>query len=381
MRAEDFVSTRAGTIVRTMHGYDAFVPHPLPPQLFVDWDLTRALSEAERALGKLDGIGATLQNPHLLIGPFMRKEAVLSSRIEGTEASLSDLFLFEAAGARPRDTSDVHEVANYLTALQAGLKRVHELPVSQRLLRELHAVLMRGVRGDEVTPGEFRTTQNWIGRAGARLDQATFVPPPVAEMHAALSALERFIHADQTFPFLVWLALIHYQFECIHPFRDGNGRIGRLLIVLLMMTNGVLRQPLLYVSAYLEKHRTEYYERLLGVSQRGELEQWVHFFLRAVEEQSHDAVARALELNALRDEYRRKLHSARASGLVLQTMDELFKAPAISIPQLAATLSVTYRSAQQIVTKLETAGIIEEATGRQRNRIYIAPGILHAIEA
>jgi Fic family protein len=381
MRAEDFASTRAGTIVRTVHGYDAFVPNPLPPQLTVDWELARAVSEAERALGNLDGVGATLQNPGLLISPFMRKEAVLSSRIEGTEASLSDLFLFEAAGAPPRETSDVHEVSNYVAALQAGLGRVHELPVSRRLLRELHAILMHGVRGAEVTPGEFRTSQNWIGRAGARLDQATFVPPPVPEMNAALDALERFIHAPHTFPFLVWLALIHYQFECIHPFRDGNGRIGRLLIVLLMMTNGVLRQPLLYVSAYLEKHRAEYYERLLAVSQRGEHEEWIRFFLRAVEHQSRDAIARAMNLNELRDEYRRKLHSARASGLVLQTVDELFKSPAMSIPQLAGTLSVTYRSAQQIIAKLAQAGIVEEATGRQRNRIYIAPGILHAIDA
>lgn len=381
MRKADFVSTRAGRLLHTPQGYDAFVPAPLPPKLNLDWELGLAIADAERALGNLSGIGSTLPNPDLLINPLMRKEAVLSSRIEGTQASLSDLFLFEAAGAPERESSDVREVANYVVALRSGLARIQETPVSLRFIRELHAILMRGVRGDEVTPGEFRQTQNWIGHAGARLDEATYVPPPVPQMHECLDHLERFLHESRELPFLVWLAIVHYQFEAIHPFRDGNGRIGRLLVVLLMCVHEVLRQPLLYLSAYFEERRNEYYEGLLGVSQRGEWEPWIRFFLRAVEEQSWEAIRTASALNALRDEFRARFHAARASALLLRTVDQMFRQPAISMPALARELGVTPRSAQQIITKLMAAGILREATGKLRNRIYFAPRIFELIGA
>jgi len=376
-----FTSTRAGRILLTPQGYEAFVPHPLPPNLAVDWQLGHAIGDAERALGHLAGIGRTLRNPHLLIKPFMRKEAVLSSRIEGTQASLSDLFFFEAAGEPPRDMSDVREVANYVRALETGLLRIHELPMSKRLLRELHHILMAGVRGGDALPGEFRQAQNWIGTPGASLHDAIFVPPPVPEMEQALDAYERFLNDAQPYPFLVWLAIAHYQFEAIHPFRDGNGRIGRLLMTLLLCHHGALTEPLLYLSAFFEKHRKDYYERLLRVSQHGEWEEWIRFFLRAVEAQSKDAIARATKLNELRDDFGARVRSARASALVVATLDELFKVPALSIATLADTLKVTYHSAQKIVEKLVAANVLQEATGRSRNRIYYAPDVVAVIEA
>jgi len=381
MQPADFTSDRAGRLLRTPQGYDAFVPHPLPPPLSVSWDLGHALGEASRALGHLSGIGSTLRNPHLLIKPFLRKEAVLSSRIEGTQASLSDLFFFEAAGEPPRDTTDVREVANYVRALETGLQRINELPMSKRLLRELHHILMSGVRGGDALPGEFRSSQNWIGSPGARLQDATFVPPPVPEMENALDAFERFLNDAPAYPFLVWLAVAHYQFEAIHPFRDGNGRIGRLLLVLLMCNHGVLPEPLLYLSAFFEKHRKEYYERLLRVSQHGQWEEWIRFFLRAVEEQSKDAVLCAAKLNHLREELGKRVQSARASMLELATLDELFKSPALSVPTLAQTLGVTYPSALRIVEKFVKNQLLQEATGRARNRIYYAPEVVAAIEA
>lgn len=381
MRKADFVSTRAGKLLHTPQGYEAFVPAPLPPKLNLDWDLSRSIADAERALGNLSGIGSSLPNPHLLINPLMRKEAVLSSRIEGTQASLSELFLFEAAGVPERESSDVGEVANYVVALRSGLARIDETPVSLRFVRELHEILMRGVRGDEVTPGEFRTTQNWIGHPGARLNEATYVPPPVPQMHECLDRFEHFLHEPQTLPFLVWLAIVHYQFEAIHPFRDGNGRIGRLLLVLLMGVDEVLCQPLLYLSAYFEKRKSDYYNSLLAVSQRGAWEPWIRFFLRAVEEQSQAAIKTATSLNALRDEYRARFHAARASALLLRTVDEMFRSPAISMPRLAKELGVTYRSAQQIITKLISAGMLKEATGKARNRVYFAPRIFDIIDS
>lgn len=380
MRTEDFVTDRAGSLISTAQGYAAFVPRDLPPpQIGLDFSMARAIAEAERALGNLSGVGSTLLNPHLLIRPFMRKEAVLSSRIEGTQASLSDLFFFEAAGAPERDQTDVREVANYLRALEHGLGRVSELPISNRLLREMHAILMKGVRGDDATPGEFRTSQNWIG-ASRRLEDAVFVPPPVDQMNVALGQLEHFLHAPTELPFLVWLAVIHYQFEAIHPFRDGNGRIGRLLLVLLLCIHGALCEPLLYLSAFFERNRPRYYELLLAISQRGEWEAWIRFFLQAVEEQSRDAVVRATKLNELLGEFRRRLQSARSSALLLRAVEELFRSPATTITALKTILGVSYPSAQQIVEKLVEAKILEEVTGQQRNRIYFAPSILRVIE-
>jgi len=256
-----FQNSPSGRLVRAVDGYWAFVPNPLPPELTWDSPLASLASRADLALGTLSGLGETLPNPHLLIYPFIRKEAVLSSRIEGTQSSLSELLLFEATRAEKQ--RDVREVQNYVRAMEYGLKRLGDLPLSLRLIRELHAILMEGVRGERATPGEFRQSQNWIGPPGCTLNDATFVPPPVTEMREALDHLEEFLHADTELPPLVELALIHYQFETIHPFLDGNGRIGRLLIALFLCQRGILTKPLLYLSAFFEHHRQEYYQYLL----------------------------------------------------------------------------------------------------------------------
>jgi len=380
MQTADFQSDRAGKLTRTPTGYWAFVPNPLPPRLNLDRSEILSLSEAERAIGRLAGVGLTLPNPYLLINPFIRREAVLSSRIEGTQASLSDLLFFEAAPSAPAKAPDVREVANYVRALESALDPGRKLPLSLRLVRDMHKILLTGVRGSHLTPGEFRRSQNWIGPPGSKLDNAIIVPPPVPEMHAALDALEKYLHEHNDLPLLVRLALIHYQFEAIHPFLDGNGRIGRLLISLLLCEWKLLPSPLLYLSVFFERHRQDYYDRLLAVSQKGEWESWVRFFLSGVTEQSIDAVRRAARIGALRDAYHANLQRARSSALLLKLVDELFHHPAITVPGAARQLKVTQRAASQNIVKLVRAGILAEATGRARNRIFVADGIIRAIE-
>jgi cell filamentation protein, protein adenylyltransferase len=381
MQPGDFAETRAGRLIKTLQGYWAFVPNPLPPPLEVTWELASQISAADRAVSELAGLARTLPNPHILLAPFIRKEAILSSRIEGTQASLSDLFFFEASGIASPQAPDVREVANYVGALEYGLARLKELPVSLRLIREIHARLMQSVRGERLTPGEFRQKQNWIGAPGSSLMEATFVPPPVPEMREALDQLEKYLHASSNLPPLARFALIHYQFEAIHPFEDGNGRIGRLLITLLLCAEKILPEPLLYLSAFFERHRNEYYDLLLAVSTRAEWRAWITFFLRGVTEQARDAIERATELLVLWQSYRVKLQAVRSSALLLKLVDELFSYPAISIPQAAKRLGVTKRSAQLTIEKLVQAEILMEVTGKQRYRIFIAPQIIRIIEA
>jgi Fic family protein len=369
-----------GRLVRTTQSYVAFVPNPLPPAISFDLDLAGRLSEADRALSELAGIARTLPNPHLLIGPFVRREAVLSSRIEGTQASLSDLLFFEAANLREKEVPDVREVSNYVRALEYGLSRLTELPLSLRLIREIHERLLQGTRGEHLTPGEFRRSQNWIGPAGCTLMDASYVPPPVNEMNEALDAFEKFLHADSGLPPLVRLAVIHYQFEAIHPFLDGNGRIGRLLLTLLLCTEKLLTQPLLYLSAYFERHREEYYARLLGVSQEGSWDMWIRFFLRAVAVQARDAIRRSDLLLSLWRRYRQQLQEARSSALLLAIVDSLFEYPALTNPRAAKAHRITPRSAQLNIDKLGAAGILQEATGHKRNRVYVAPEIIRILE-
>jgi Fic family protein len=303
----------------------------LPPALEIDWELANTLSEADRSLSELSGVARTLPNPHVLIAPFVRREAVLSSRIEGTQAGFSDLIFFEAAPSAKPPIEDVKEVANYVSALEHGLARLKDLPVSLRLIREMHERLMHGVRGASMTPGEFRRSQNSIGPPGCTLADAAFVPPPVAEMTQALSDFEKYLHEPPVLPPLVRLALIHYQFEAIHPFVDGNGRIGRLLITLLLCVEGLLPQPLLYLSAFFERHRQEYYRLLMAVSQSGSWTPWIAYFLRGIADQSSDAVKRANLLLSLRQRYREKMQSARSSALLLQMVDDLFSTPALDV--------------------------------------------------
>ena len=339
--------------------------------------MVAALSDADRALGELAGLGRSLLNPHLLIAPFVRREAVLSSRIEGTQASLSDLYAYEAVR---KAAPDVREVHNYVRALEYGLDRLQSMPFSLRLVREIHALLMEGVRGHRGAPGEFRQSQNWIGPPGCSLEDATFVPPPVHEMVEALGALERFLHGPSDWPPLARLGLVHYQFEAIHPFLDGNGRIGRLLITLLLCVEGMLPEPLLYLSAYFESRRQTYYHLLLAVSREGAWEAWLVFFLRGVAVQAKDAVARAQRLQDLRERYREQFQTERVAGRMLQMVDLLFVRPVMTMPQIAEGLGVNYATATRYIKHLVDAGILREITGQARNRIYRAGEVLAAIE-
>ena len=382
MIPSDFSSTSPGRVLRTPKGYWAFMPNPLPPT--IDWSTTliSTLGEAERNLGRLASLADTLPSPHILVRPFIRREAVLSSRIEGTRASLVDLYHYESAQLSFfEDTSDVREVHNYVRALDYGLELSKTLPVSLRLIREIHGILMEGVRGEHLTPGEFRRSQNWIGPPGSTIESATIVPPPVDEMYQALDALEKFIHAPSDIPQLARAGLIHYQFEAIHPLLDGNGRVGRLLVILLLIQWGLISQPLLYLSAFFEAHRLDYYDRLLAVSQRGEWEKWLLFFLKGVSSQSLDAITRIERLGLLRNAYRERLRTERAAARLLQTLDVLFERPILNIRQLEAALNVTYRTAQRYVERLQEIGILREVTGQARNRLYRADEILQALES
>jgi Fic family protein len=373
-----FQNSTSGKLVRAIDGYWAFVPNPLPPKL--DWSdaLVSLTSKADLALGTLSGLGENLPNPHLLIYPFVRKEAVLSSRIEGTQSSLSDLLLFEATKAEKQ--RDVKEVQNYVYATEYGLKRLEELPLSLRLIRELHAILMEGVRGERATPGEFRQSQNWIGPPGCTLNDATFVPPPVAEMNEALDQLEKFLHVDTQLPPLVELALIHYQFETIHPFLDGNGRIGRLLVTLFLCERNILNKPLLYLSAFFERHRQEYYDRLLEVSQRGAWRGWLEFFLQAVVNQSDDAVLRARRLLDLHRTYHQTSLGKRLPPTAVELVELIFVKPVLNARAAQESLKVTYPGAQNAINALVEQGILTEITGGKRNKAYAAKKILEILE-
>ncbi len=388
MNPDRFRNSPSGRLIQAGQGeaaYWAFVPDPLPPDLALDVELVRTLSDADRALGELAGLGRAMPNPNLLIRPFIRREAVLSSRIEGTQADLNDLYAYEAGqlalpGLRPAALeSDVREVLSYVHALEYGLERVNTLPVSLRLTRELHEHLMEGVRGEQATPGEFRRSQNWIGPAGCTLSEATYVPPPVPEMQQALDELEKYLYREDVYPPLVRLALIHYQFEAIHPFLDGNGRIGRLLISLLLVNWNLLPLPLLYLSAYFEKHRNDYYDLLLAVSEGGAWREWVMFFLRGVAEQARDAVTRSRRLQDLQIEWRAKLQQARVSALALSLADSLFDSPMLTIPRAQRLLDVTYRTAQRNVEKLIEVGILEPLDESTYGRTFVAAEILKAI--
>ena len=383
MNPEAFRDSPSGRVVRSVEGgYWAYVPDPLPPKLTWTSRLVTALSDADRALGELSGLGRSIPNPHLLMIPFVRREAVLSSRIEGTQASLSDLYAYEAVQLSLLEQSpDVREVYNYVQALEYGLERLRTFPLSLRLIREIHERLMTGVRGEYQTPGEFRRSQNWIGPPGCTLNDATYVPPPVPEMLETLDALERFLHAPASSPPLARLGLIHYQFEAIHPFLDGNGRVGRLLVTLLLCAWNLLPEPLLYLSAYFVARQQTYYDLLLSVSQQGTWETWLTFFLDGISSQSQDAIVRARRMQDLREDYREQFQTARAAARLLQVVDLLFARPLLTVRQIEDTLGVRTPTAQGYINRLEDAGILREITGQARNRVYQADKVLEAIEA
>lgn len=373
-----FRAPEAGRVVTVPEGYAAFVPAPLPPKLTYDPELVLALSQADAALSELSGLGRQLPNPHLLIAPYLRIEAVLSSRIEGTRASLSDLLL-EEMGATPPDSQqgDVREVRNYVLSLEYGLERLKELPLSLRLVRELDERLMKGARGDQATPGEFRRSQNWIGPRGSTPATAPYVPPPPDEMNTALHHWELFLHRRGEMPDLIQCALMHEQFEAIHPFLDGNGRVGRLLITLFLVERGRLSQPLLYLSEFIEARRSEYYDRLQRVRTHGEWPGWLHYFLNGVAWTARRALRQATQLTDLREELRRKLRNKmRALALV----DELFMNPYMSVTRAERILDVTNPTARRAVRQLEEEGLLEEVTGRTWGRVYVSRSIMQAIE-
>lgn len=376
MNPSDFRDPSAGRVVQAPGGYAAFVPAPLPPDLAYDSALVLLLSRADAALSELSGLGRQLPNPHLLIAPYVRREAVLSSRIEGTRASLSDLLLDEAEPERSGD-GDVREVRNYVAALEHGLERLRELPLSLRLVRELHEHLMRGVRGDQATPGEFRRSQNWIGPAGSTPATAPYVPPPPDAMMDCLASWEGFLHDRERLPDLIQCALMHEQFEAIHPFLDGNGRVGRLLITLFLVECGRLSQPLLYLSDYIEAHRQEYYDRLQRVRTEGDWPGWLRFFLVGVEETARSAIRQASRLMDLRESYRQRL-SRKPNALRL--LDELFVNPYLTAARAAQVLNVSNPTARQAIALLQGEGLLAEMTGRSWRRIYLARPILEAIE-
>lgn len=378
MDPKDFGARDAGRVIRAEGGYWAFVPASLPPAIVWDTELVLALSRADSALSRLSGVGSQLPNPHLLIDPYVRREAVLSSRIEGTQASLSDLLLDEIEPERVEASrDDVREVRNYVSALEHGIKRLADLPLSLRLIRETHEILMTGVRGGHATPGDFRRSQNWIGRPGSTIDTAAYVPAPPDEMNDALGEWERFLHDRDSLPDLVQCALVHEQFEAIHPFLDGNGRIGRLLITLFLIERQRLSQPLLYLSAYFEANRNDYYDALQRVRTHADWRGWLLFFLAGVSQVASGAAEQASELTAMREQYR-ALVGDKAKPLAL--VDEVFRSPIASAASVARKLGVSNPTARAAISALESAGLLEEYTGRSWGRVWIARPVMEVLE-
>lgn len=378
MDPTSFNCADAGRVIRTPEGYHAFVPAPPSLKLIYDSSLVLALSRADAALSELAGLGQMLPNPRLFIAPYVRREAVLSSRIEGTRASLSDILMDEAQADVPGgDAADIREVRNYVAALEYGIKRLGALPLSLRLVRELHAKLMKGVRGNAATRGEFRRSQNWIGPAGSTPMTATYVPPPPDQMQKALADWELFLHERDKYPDLIQCALMHEHFEAIHPFLDGNGRVGRLLITLFLVERGRLTQPLLYLSAYIEAHRQDYYRLLQRVRTNGDWAAWLRFFLTGVADTARDSIERARHLMDLREKYRRRL-LGKANALAL--IDALFLNPYITVAKAQEILSVSNPTARQAVGMLVKEGLLKEVTGRKWGQLYVARPILAAIE-
>jgi Fic family protein len=373
VNSADFRAPQAGQVVRALQGQLAFVPARLPPRLIFDRPLVLALSRADAALSELAGVGRQMPNPHLFIAPYLRREAVLSSRIEGTRTNLDTLLLEEAAPHAAPD-SDVQEVQNYVVALEEGIELLSTLPLSLRLVRELHSRLMRGVRGGHARPGEFRSEQNWIG--GSTVDTATYVPPPPERLADTLDHWEAYLH-DRELPDLIQIALIHEQFEAIHPFRDGNGRVGRLLIPLFLIERRRLPQPLLYLSGYLETNRRRYYDLLQSVRTDGAWIEWIMFFLEGVEQSARAAMQQASDLLDLREQLRQ---AVRSKPQALALLDELFRNPYTTVARASRGLKASTPTAANAIRVLEQAGVLSEVTGRAWGRVYVASPILRIID-
>lgn len=367
-----------GVWIRTLAGYRVYHPDPLPPQIAWTPALVRALSQADQTLGQLAGEGRRLPNPHVLIRPFVRREAVYSSRIEGTQSTLGELLAAEAGAAVDRSPEDLREVGNYVAALEYGLNRLRTLPLSLRLVRELHEKLMHGVGGDQATPGRFRTSQNWIGAPGSTIMNASFVPPPADSLPDHLGKWERFMHDESLAP-LAHVALLHYQFEAIHPFLDGNGRVGRLLITLYLCARGVIESPLLYLSAFFEATRRDYYDRLRGVTERGDWEGWLEYFFNGVARQSEDALSRARRINRLIATWHDKAAQA-GSTVPGQIVSLLGGNPYLTIRGTERRLGVAYNTVARALAVLEKMKIVELAGARRRDRVFCARKLLNILQ-
>lgn len=358
----------------------AFLPDELPADVTVDATVARKLEHAGIALGNLNGLGRQLLNPWVLVNPFVRREALASTRIEGTRADFGQLALFEAANQPESDDPDIQEVVNYVRALGNAWNADPGWVLTATAVRSLHRVLLEGVRGRHATPGEFRDVPVFIGRATDTLVTPRFVPAPHADIPRLLDNLNAYVAGDQAIPSLVKLAIAHYQFETIHPFRDGNGRLGRMLIPLYLKYWGILDFPLLYLSEYFERERDTYLDLLFRVSRDGDWTAWIHFFLEAIHHQARDAVVRSRVLLDLRESLRARYQGERSPRIV-QTIDELFLRPSLTTTSIQESLGISKSTANQIVNRLEVDGILEEITGKERYKVYLARPIMDAITA
>lgn len=368
------IKNRAGRYVTQLNGYKAFIPNPLPPEppIQLDEELHFLLSQADRALAKLDGVSFVLPNLNLFVAMYIKKEALLSSQIEGTQASLEGVLEFEADLTPRDDLKEVLEVINYIKAMNYGIERLKDFPMSSRLIREIHAELLEGVRGATKKPGEFRISQNWIGPAGASLHEAIFVPPPHDMVDRLIANIEHVMHSDDIMPPLIKIATIHAQFETIHPFLDGNGRIGRLLITLFLYWKKILDEPLLYLSVYLKKNKDEYYQRLMDVRFEGDWENWLKFFLKGVIEVSEEAVFTVKEIILLKEKLIGTLFENSPGGAKgVKLLELLFEKPVLSVSDVSTHLEISRQSATQLVKKFGQVEILKEVTGKQRYRKFI----------
>jgi len=358
--------------------FSAFIPSPLPPTLNWTPRLVGLLSDADRLIGKLAGEGGRLPNPHVLMRPFARREAVLSSKIEGTQATLGELLAAEAGIVVERSPDDLREVGNYVVALEHGMARLKQLPISIRLIKELHEKLMTGVRGHHAKRGEFRKIQNWIGQPGCTPETASFVPPPPDDVEPCLAAWERFLH-ESDLPPLIVIALAHYQFEAIHPFLDGNGRVGRLLITIFLMERRILPAPLLYLSAFFEASRRDYYDGLRGVTERGAWQDWIEYFLLGVARMSEDAVNRAGRINSKLAEWQKSV-AGESTKNPLRMVELLAANPFLTAKGSVEKLGIAFTTAQRAIERLERLGIVQQAGTAKRDRVYCATELLNILE-
>ena len=355
-------------------GYKAFIPVALPPIKPIKYSekLRNILSEADRALSRLDGVVTVLPNSDLFIAMYVKKEALLSSQIEGTQASLEGVLRFEANLEPEEDINEVKEVINYIKALNYGIARLSELPISNRLIKEIHEILIQSTRGTSKIPGEFRKIQNWIGLPGAALSDAIFVPPPPEKVPELMSELEKFIHQKDEIPPLVKIALIHAQFETIHPFLDGNGRVGRLLITFYLYCKKILSHPLLYLSVYLKKNRSRYYDLLMEIREQDRWEEWLKFFLEGIKEVSEEAIILAKEIIILKEKLLKTLFLNKISSIyAVEFLNLLFIKPIITSTDIVKNLNTSKETANQLIKKFEKINIIREISGKKRYKKYI----------